>query len=143
MQNRNMVVVSACLLGVNCRYDGGSQEHPEALELLREGRAVPVCPEQLGGLPTPRDPVEIVNGTVADRNGVDHTGAIERGAQEAVRLAKLAGCTSALLQPRSPSCGCGTVYDGTFSGRLISGDGLFTRALRDNGIAPRAADHDD
>lgn len=141
--NKEMTVVSACLLGVNCRYDGGSQEHPEAMELLQAGLAVPVCPEQLGGLSTPREPVEIIDGRVLDSNGADYTETMRRGSQEAVRLARLAGCTRALLQPRSPSCGCGKVYDGTFSGTLVPGDGFFAAALKKSGITPRTAERDD
>lgn len=136
----DMVLVSACLLGIHCRYDGTSHEHPEALRLARCGRALPVCPEQLGGMPTPRSPVELQNGRIKDRQGNDHTRAFMHGAREALHLAELAGCRKALLQPRSPSCGCGFIYDGTFSGKLIPGNGILAGLLREQGIVVKPAD---
>lgn len=127
-------VVSACLAGVFSRYDGSCQELAPVLELIRQGRALPVCPEQLGGLPTPRPPCEILAGRVLNSEGRDLTEEFRRGAEEGLRLARLFGATRAVLKARSPSCGSGVVYDGTFSGRRVPGDGLFAAALKQAGF---------
>lgn len=128
------IVMSACLAGVACRFDGESKPHPEAIRLLREGPVVLVCPEQLAGLPTPRPRHEIQRGRVMSEHGCDATDLFERGAREAARIASLAQCTVAIVKARSPSCGAGLVYDGTFSGALVPGDGLFVRRLRELGL---------
>ena len=129
-----MILVSACLLGCACRYDGQSKPHPLAMELARQGRAVPVCPEQLGGLTTPRLPSERQGERVVMQDGRDVTKEYRRGAAEALRLAGLYGCTAAVLKERSPSCGCGRVYDGTFTGTLTEGDGVTAEVLKARGI---------
>ena len=129
-----MILVSACLLGCACRYDGQSKPHPLAMELARQGRAVPVCPEQLGGLPTPRTPAERCGDRVVTRDGTDVTTQYERGAQEALRLARTTGCTLALLKEKSPSCGCGRVYDGTHTGALTNGNGVTAELLLQHGV---------
>ena len=98
-------VVSACLAGESCRYDGGGSPCPAVQALVRTGHALPVCPEVLGGLPTPRVPSEIRDGRVVAKDGTDVTGAFIRGAEEALRLALENGCTAAILKARSPSCG--------------------------------------
>ena len=116
-----MILVSACLLGCACRYDGQSKPNPLAQELARRGLAVPVCPEQLGGLPTPRNPSE-------------RRAEYCRGAEETLRLGRLYGCTAAVLKERSPSCGCGRIYDGTFTGTLTDGDGVTAALLKAHGI---------
>ncbi len=100
-----MIIVSACLAGLHCRYDGGEKSNAEVIRLVAEGKAIPVCPEQLGGLTTPRLPCEIVNGRVMRKDGVDVTAEFERGAQDALTLAKLAGASEAILKAKSPSCG--------------------------------------
>ena len=125
------LLVSACLLGVACRYDGASKGLSEDVlrELMARHTLVPVCPEQLGGLPTPRLPSERIGAQVVMKDGTDVTAAYRRGAEEALRLARLFGCRRAVLKERSPSCGSGTIYDGSFSGRLTGG------LLRENGIA--------
>lgn len=130
------VLVSACLLGENCKYSGGNNLCPRLLDWLeREGReAVPVCPERLGGLPTPRTPAEIVDGTVMTRDGGSVDAEFRRGAALALEIAEQEGIELAVLQPRSPSCGVRQVYDGTFSGRKIDGQGVFARLLLDRGI---------
>ena len=130
------VLVSACLLGENCKYSGGNNLYPRVAEWLeREGHeAVPVCPEQLGGLPTPRTPAEIVGGTVTTRDGEDVDQAFRRGAEAALDIARREGAELAVLQPRSPSCGVKQVYDGTFSGRRVSGQGVFARLLAESGF---------
>ncbi len=129
-----MMIVSACLAGFPCRYDGKSRPCAEVVELVRAGKAIPVCPEQLGGLGTPRPPCEIRGDRVVDRYGADRTEAFERGAEAVLALAKTYGTTQALLQNRSPSCGSGWIYDGTFSNKLVKGDGITARLLAENGI---------
>ena len=129
-----MILVSACLLGENTRYDGQSKPCAEVLALKEEYNLIPVCPEVLGGLPTPRIPSERVGDRVVARDGKDVTDAFHRGASEVVRLAKITGCTAALLKERSPSCGSGTIYDGTFRGTLRNGDGVTAEALKKEGI---------
>lgn len=135
-----LYVVSACLAGVSCRFDGGCTPREQVIELVRQGLALPVCPEQLGGLSTPRPPCEIREGRVVTPEGEDLTDAFMRGAAESVRLAQIAGCTEAILKARSPSCGCGYVYDGTFSGSLVTGEGVFAAALRAAGFTVRPDD---
>ncbi len=129
-----MMIVSACLAGFPCRYDGKSRPCAEVMELVRAGKAIPVCPEQLGGLPTPRPPCEILAGRVVDDTGADRTESFERGAHAVLELAKTYGATQALLQNRSPSCGPGWIYDGTFSKKLVRGDGVTAQLLAENGI---------
>ena len=129
-----MMIVSACLAGFPCRYDGKAKPCPQVVELVRAGKAIPVCPEQLGGLPTPRPPCEVLSGRVIDRYGADRTENYRRGADAVLALAKTYGATQALLQKRSPSCGTGWIYDGSFSKTLIPGDGITARLLAENGI---------
>ncbi len=130
------VLVSACLLGENCKYSGGNNLCPELLAWLeREGhRAVPVCPEVLGGLPVPRPPAEIVDGVVRTRDGKSVDQEFRRGAALALEIARREGAELAVLQPRSPSCGPRQVYDGTFSGRRVDGRGVFAALLLENGF---------
>ena len=123
------------MLGVCCRYDGRSVPCQPLLDALPRLRLVPVCPEILGGLPTPRTPSERQGERVVSKTGADVTAAYRKGAQEALRLARLFGCRKALLKERSPSCGRGQIYDGSFSGRLIPGDGVTARLLEQEGIA--------
>ena len=129
-----MMIVSACLAGFPCRYDGKTKPCQQVVELVKAGEAIPVCPEQLGGLPTPRPPCEILSGRVIDKNGADRTKNYRRGAEAVLHLAQTYGATQALLQKRSPSCGAGWIYDGTFSKTLIAGDGITARLLAENGI---------
>ena len=129
-----MMIVSACLAGLPCRYDGQARPCPEVMELVRSGKAIPLCPEQLGGLATPRPPCEIRDGRVVDRAGTDRTEAYRRGAEAVLQAARTYGATEALLQNRSPSCGSGWIYDGTFSKTLVQGDGITARLLAENGI---------
>jgi len=128
------ILVSACLLGIKCRYDGKSKEYPAVLELLKSETLIPVCPEQLGGRPTPRIPVEIKNGRVVEENGCDRTEEFVHGAEEALRIAKMYDCKKAILKAKSPSCGFGKIYDGTFSKTLTDGNGISAQLLYDNGI---------
>ena len=131
-----MIIVSACLAGYRCRYDGKLTPDSEIVDLVKSGKALPVCPEMLGGLPCPRVPSErTADGErVVTKEGTDVTEAFRRGADETLRLAQLYGCTRAILKARSPSCGKGTVYDGTFSGTLREGDGVTAELLMKHGI---------
>ena len=128
------LLVSACLMGAGCRYDGKSNRLLQLDRLMELHTCVPVCPEQLGGLSTPRIPAEKRGNRVIDREGRDVTAAFLRGAKETVRLAKLCGCQAALLKERSPSCGCGRIYDGTFTGTLVQGDGIAAGLLKEMGL---------
>ena len=122
-------VVSACLAGIPCRYDGRANTCSAVVRLVASGCAVPACPEWLGGLPTPRPPCELHHERVCTCDGVDVTAAFMLGAQRATDLALRQGSTAAILKSRSPSCGAGQVYDGSFSGVLRSGQGLWARLL--------------
>jgi len=179
-ENKGIMIVSACLAGFRCRYDYKFKSDKRVIKLVRQGKAIPICPEQLGGLPTPRVAAERVGnklprskscistvqgkptrysgppaggpekfvslspsppvGGSASRNkvlrkdGVDVTKEFSKGAKEALRIAKLVGCKKAILKARSPSCGSGKVYDGTFSGTLIDGDGVCAELFKKNGI---------
>lgn len=128
------ILVSACLLGAPCRYDGESAADARVLSLTAGHALVPVCPEQLGGLPTPRPPGEIHCGRVITKTGQDETDAYRRGAEAAAALARTLGCRSAVLKARSPSCGCGRIYDGSFTRRLVDGDGIFAAVLKREGV---------
>ncbi|MDD2971693.1 MAG: DUF523 domain-containing protein [Lachnospiraceae bacterium] len=128
------ILVSACLLGVHCRYDGTGvlQEHME--ELREKYQLIPVCPEIYGGLATPRDAAERADDRVMTCKGTDVTAEYQRGAEEILRLAKFYDCKLAVLKERSPSCGSGYIYDGTFSGEKIEGDGVTAALLKAKGI---------
>jgi len=128
------ILVSACLLGAACRYDGKSKRYGAVEELCRRHEVVPVCPEQLGGLPTPRVPAERQGDRVVTKTGGDVTAEYRRGAEEALHLAQLLGCTVAVLKERSPSCGSGQIYDGSFTGTLTDGFGVAAQLLRSHGI---------
>ncbi|MGH7425753.1 MAG: DUF523 domain-containing protein [Candidatus Methylomirabilales bacterium] len=138
------IVVSACLAGLATTHDERARPHPKVLDLVRQGRAILVCPEQLGGLPTPRPPAEILAGSgedvlegrarVLNVDGVDATGNYLRGAKEALKVAGLAGSRRAILKARSPSCGKGRIYDGSFSGKLKEASGVTAAAFRRAGI---------
>ncbi|MEG1910968.1 MAG: DUF523 domain-containing protein [Cloacibacillus sp.] len=128
------ILVSACLLGLNCRYCGGGCLNERVAALSLRHTLIPVCPEQLGGLPTPRNPDEIRDGRVYEKSGADNTKAFELGAREALKLARLLSCAHAVLKERSPSCGSSVIYDGTFSGNKIKGAGVTAKLLMENGI---------
>lgn len=129
------LLVSACLLGAACKYSGGDNACPQVAALREHYHLVPVCPEQLGGLPTPRPPAERQGDRIVTREGQDVTAQYRRGAQEALKLARLLQCQGAVLKARSPSCGCGEIYDGTFTSTRISGDGVTAALLRAEGFA--------
>ena len=128
------ILVSACLLGLPCRYDGTGKADERLLALAKTHQLIPVCPEQLGGLPTPRAPSERLGSRVVARTGADVTDAYTRGAQQTLALAQRFGCTAALLKQRSPSCGKGEIYDGTFTGTRVPGDGVTAALLSAHGI---------
>lgn len=123
------LLISACLLGCRCRYDGASKTHPLVDQLAAHHTLVPVCPEQLGGLATPRPPAERRGALVVTREGGNVTEQYRRGAEEALKLCRALGCQTAVLKERSPSCGHGAIYDGTFSGTLVPGDGVTAELL--------------
>ena len=128
------ILVSACLIGLPTRYSGNGK-HVDWIEHLAAAHTlIPVCPEQLGGLPTPRTPCERRGERVVDRDGMDRTQAFSDGAAWALRAAQLNSCRFAILKQRSPSCGSGTIYDGSFSGRLTAGDGMAAARLKQAGI---------
>jgi uncharacterized protein YbbK (DUF523 family) len=129
-----MILVSACLVGVNCKYSGESNESEKVLAYLKDKSYVPICPEQLGGLQTPRPTCEIVGQKVMNEHGVDCTDAFDKGAKEVLKIARLVGATEALLKEGSPSCGVNRIYDGSFSGKKINGKGLTAKILKDNQI---------
>ncbi len=131
------LLISACLLGVACRYDGaGKPLDAETLEKLKaRWTLVPVCPEQLGGLPTPRLPAERGLDGVHNARGENVTAQYFRGAAETLRISSFFGCKTALLKARSPSCGSGRIYNGFFTGTLRDGDGVTAETLKKNGVA--------
>lgn len=123
------IAVSACLLGHNCKYNGGNNRSQKVLRFVEGHEVIPVCPEVTGGLPTPRIPVELRNGRAINANGEDVTDFFQTGTEKT--MTRLAGehIDLAVLQPRSPSCGCKQIYDGTFTKTLIDGKGMFAQAL--------------
>ena len=129
------ILVSACLLGVECRYDGTGKEIKEVTDFIKEHHLIPVCPEILGGLPTSRVPSEIqTDRRVQMKDGRDVTEQYQKGAMEALKLAKLYNCEYAILKERSPSCGNGEIYDGSFTGTRIPGQGITAELLTKNGV---------
>lgn len=128
------LLVSACLLGAPCRYDGKSKPLAGIERLREKYELVPVCPEREGGLPTPRTPSERRGEAVVMQDGTDVTAQYRRGAEAALKLCRREGCAAALLKERSPSCGSGVIYDGTFTHTLIPGDGVTAELLRQNGV---------
>ena len=133
-----MILVSACLVGINCKYSGGNNYNQKIFDLVKEGKAIPICPEQLGGLNTPRKTVElkVINGKryAIDNEGNDLTENFERGALEVLNLAKDLNINKAILQPRSPSCGVNKIYSGNFDNKLVDGNGILAELLKQNGI---------
>lgn len=129
-----MIIVSSCLAGCKCRYDGNSNAKQEIIDLVERGEAIPLCAELIGGLPTPRSSCEISNNRVVDSEGNDYTQQFQSGAAKVLEIAKILNVKKAILQQRSPSCGYGKIYDGTFSGKLIEGNGILADLLAQNGI---------
>lgn len=129
------IMVSACLLGENCKYRGGNNRDERVLAFLAGHEVIPVCPEVMGGLPTPRPPAEIVRGMVINKEGVSVDAEYRLGAQKALEIAKREQIDLAILQSRSPSCGVKEIYDGTFTGTRIPGHGICAGLLIENGFA--------
>jgi uncharacterized protein YbbK (DUF523 family) len=128
------IAVSACLLGDNCKYNGGNNYSEKVAEFVKGHDVIPVCPEVMGGLPTPRESSEIVNGIVKHKDGSIVDAEFRKGAELALRKVKDVGAELVILQSRSPSCGVRSIYDGTFSGTIISGQGIFAKLLIENDI---------
>ena len=124
------ILVSACLLGKNCKYSGGNNYDPVLCELLEGHEIIPVCPEVLGGLPVPRIPCEIINDRVIGKDGKDYTDEYVLGAKKALEIAKKEKIVLAIVKKNSPSCGASKVYDGSFSHKLIDGQGMFIKELK-------------
>ncbi len=144
MLHEKLKVVSACLLGVNCNFEAKNWLNPKLLEEFRNGNLFPICPEVFGGLSVPRVPSEIQGGTgaevlegkakVLNMQGEDVTSQFLKGDDEALRIAQAIGAQEALLTERSPSCGCGIIFDGSFKDKFVVGDGVTTALLKKNGI---------
>ena len=130
------MLISACFLGLDCKYSGGNNALGDKIiaKLMEKYRLVPVCPESYGGLPSPRLPSERVGERVLAKNGADVTEQYKKGAAAALRLAELFGCKIALMKERSPSCGHDSIYDGSFTGRVVPGDGVAAELLKQNGV---------
>ncbi len=129
-----MKLCSACLLGRKCRYNGSSFENKKIIDLSKREVLLPVCPEELGGLPTPREPSEIMEGKVFSISGKDLTMNFIKGAEETLKIAQRHGIKEAILKQNSPSCGFGQIYDGSFSGKLLHGNGITAELLIANNI---------
>jgi uncharacterized protein YbbK (DUF523 family) len=137
-------LISACLCGIKCKYNGKDNTDPCFVRLMHKGEVIPVCPEQLGGLPTPRTPAEIICGSGQDvlmgksrvmtSDGLDVTENFIKGAYETLNIAKNVGADTAILKSHSPSCGSGCIYDGSFSKRLRKSDGVTAALLKQNGV---------
>lgn len=128
------ILVSACLLGENCKYDGGNNYSTAVAEYIKGKEVLPVCPEMMAGLGCPRTPIEIVNGVVMDSNGNCVDTAIRGAVAKAMEQIAGEEIECAILQSRSPTCGVNQIYDGSFSRKRISGSGVFAQALKDAGI---------
>lgn len=128
------ILISACLLGCSCRYDGGTKPCSAAIQLKEKHQLIPVCGEQLGGLTTPRTPCERIGDKVMSIDGADRTKEYIHGAQQAAMLCDLFDCDCAVLKARSPMCGSNVIYDGTFSGKFRAGDGVLAELLKSRGI---------
>ncbi len=131
---KEKVLVSSCLLGINCKYNGENNYQEELLLSLKDKEVIPFCPEIAGGLSTPRLASEIKNGRVVNKEGIDVTNFFQKGANETLKLCQLLNIKKAVLKAKSPSCGCSKVYDGTFTSHLIDGNGITAALLIQNGI---------
>ena len=127
------ILVSACLLGENCKYNGGNNYNVDVAEFVKDKEVLSICPEMMAGMGCPRTPIEIVNGALMDRNGNNVDASLRKAVAQAMELIRKEDIQCAVLQSRSPTCGVNQVYDGTFSGKLISGSGIFVQALKNEG----------
>lgn len=137
---KEKILISACLIGLNCKYNGGNNENSKLVELMKEKDLIPICPEQLGGLKTPRASAERTQEKVLTKEGIDVTKEYQKGAEEVLNLAKKLNIKKAILKSRSPSCGIDEIYDGTFSHTLIKRDGVTAELLKKNGIEVISSD---
>lgn len=128
------ILVSACLLGENCKYNATDNRNENVIKLSEKHTLVPVCPEFFSGLPVPREPAEIVGTKVMSRSGLDWTDKFRDGAEKSLYIAEENGCRVAVLKERSPSCGFGKIYDGSFCKKLVGGNGITAQLLYENGI---------
>lgn len=131
---KEYVLISACLLGVNCKYNGENNYQEEVEKIIKEYNVIPICPEIYGGLSTPRIPSEIKDNKVINKNNEDVTKYFVKGATETLKLAKMLNVKKAYLKAKSPSCGAGKIYDGTFTNTLTEGYGITAKLLKENGI---------
>ena len=131
---KEKILVSACLLGVNCKYDGENNINEKVLEYIKDKEVIPICPEIYGGLKTPRTPSEILKDKVMTKDNIDVTKEYRKGAEETLYLAKLFNVKKALLKAKSPSCGNKEIYDGSFTKNKIKGMGITAKLLKENGI---------
>ena len=129
-----VILVSACLLGYNCKYNGKNNKNEKVLGYIKNKHVIPICPEVFGDLPTPRLPSEIKGDKVINKRGRDVSNNFIKGANKALEIAKKLNIKKALLKQKSPSCGCGKIYDGNFTNTIINGDGITTRILKENNI---------
>ena len=127
------ILVSACLLGENCKYNGGNNYSPVVAEFIKDKEVLTICPEMMAGMGCPRTPIEIVDGVLMDRNGNNVDAAMREAIEKAMEMIRKEDIRCAILQSRSPTCGVNQIYDGSFSGKLINGSGLFAQALKDAG----------
>ena len=130
---KQKILVSACLLGENCKYNGGNNFAPAVAEYVKDQEILTICPEMMAGMGCPRTPIEIVDGVLMDRNGNNVDEAMRKAVIMAMKAIQKEDIQCAILQSRSPTCGVNQIYDGTFSGRLIDGSGIFAQALKDAG----------
>ena len=127
------ILVSGCLLGENCKYNGGNNYNPRVVEFLKDKEVISICPEMMAGMGCPRNPIEIVDGVLTDCHGKNVDALIRKSVMEIMERIRDEEIQCAVLQSRSPTCGVNQVYDGTFSGKLIPGSGVFAKSLMDAG----------
>lgn len=127
------IIVSACLLGENCKYNGGNNYSAAVAEFVKDKEVLAICPEMMAGMRCPRTPIEIVDGVLMDRDGNNVDAAMRKAVADAMELIRKEDIQCAVLQSRSPTCGVNQVYDGSFSGKLVSGSGILAQALKDAG----------
>ena len=124
------ILVSACLLGENCKYDGGNNYNPAVAEFVKDKEVLPICPEMMAGMGCPRIPIEIVDGVLMDRDGNNVDAAMRKAVEQAMEMIREEDILCAVLQSRSPTCGVNQIYDGSFTGKLIEGSGVLAQALK-------------
>ena len=127
------IIVSACLLGENCKYNGGNNYSAAVAEFVKDKEVLAICPEMMAGMRCPRTPIEIVDGVLMDRDGNNVDAAMRKAVADAMELIRKEDIQCAVLQSRSPTCGVNQVYDGSFSGTLVSGSGILAQALKNAG----------